>query len=718
MRDRGVLRVAGLYIALSWLSLQIADVVFPAFDIPDSALRYVLYVAAIGFPIACVLSWFYEITPQGIVSEQEMRDAGYVRQDNRGLTLATLVVLFLALTVSLFVNFKLATDEPEATPDMVSILVADFENLTGDPLFDGSLEPALAIGMEGGPFVSAYARHDAMRVAEDINAGEVLNEESARLVSMREGIDLVLTGSITPVGEGYELSQRVLDPVAGDLVAEAEASAGNKAEVLPAVGELAAQIREALGDVSLEDGNLAANETLTAASLQAVRYYTQAQTHALREENAEAVGYFEKAIAEDPEFGRAYTGWALSEAKLGRRERAEELWEKALSLIGSTSERERYRTLGLYYTTVTGNQNKAIENYQLLVEKYPADGIGWNNLGVAYFYTLQFDRAREVGRELVSLFPDTPAFRANYALFAMYAGDFSVSREEATKVLEAEPGYFLAYLPLAIASINDGDLEAARAIYSEMGEQGERARSMSITGLADIAMLEGDFQGAAELLREGREADVAAGNTMGASYKGVQLARALSAMGQASEASRLLAESLAGSSAISQLVPAALVYVELEQWAEAEAIRQQLADSLQEGRRAGAKFLEGSRALHQGEYVAAVDALNASLEYADSWLTRFYLGKTYFAAGYYAEALGEFELCRERIGESTALYLDDIPTFQHHGMLYYWLGRTRQAMGMSQAALEDFNHYLELRIAQDVSQITLDARQQRQALSP
>lgn len=710
LQDRGVLRVAGFYIAFAWLTLQIADVLFPAFDIPDSVLRYVLYAAAAGFPVVCLLSWFFEITPDGVVSEEELEEQDAPRVDHRGLTVATMVVLVLALGTSLYVNFRLSTDEPQEAPTLLRILIADFDNQTGDSLFDGALESALAIGMEGAPFVSAFSRNDAARTATKLKAGSALVEETARLVSVREGLDLVLAGSISNSGQSYTLTQRVVDPVEGEEVARVDATANGKAAVLPAVGSLAAQIREALGDVTLEDGNLAANETLTTTSLVAVQHYTKAQNYAFREENEKAIEFFEKAVEEDPEFSRAYSGWALSALKLGQREKSNELWEQTLAKIGSTSERERYRTLGVYYAVVAGNQRKAIESYESLVEKYPADTIGYNNLGVAYFLAGEFDKSLEVGQIISERFPSNPAFRTNYALYAMYAGDFTVARRESLAVLQETPDYFLAYLPLAMANNADRDFVSARADYAAMGELGARAGSVAGTGLADIALLTGDYAEAVQLLQESMRLDTEAGNANGAARKAIELATALLHLGESDRAQALLDEQPIEGAPVSQLLPTALLYIDMNLAEPAAKIAAQLGQSLQSGRRAAAELITGASALAAEDYVPAVDALNAALEHSDTWLGRFYLGKTYALAGYHAEALGEFDTCLNRLGESTALFLDDVPSFRYHAPLYYWLGRTREALGMSDEARNDLERYLSLRIESDGSELTLDAR--------
>ena len=103
--------------------------------------------------------------------------------------------------------------------------------------------------------------------------------------------------------------------------------------------------------------------------------------------------FYAKAVEQDPNFTRAFSGWALSLTYLGRTDEAEPLREKALANLDRVTERERLRTLGLYYSIVTRNYQKALESYQSLVDNFPADDIGYNNLAVLNFLTLNFDNA-------------------------------------------------------------------------------------------------------------------------------------------------------------------------------------------------------------------------------------------------------------------------------------------------------------------------------------
>lgn len=717
LRSRGVFRSAGFHIAATWLVLQIADVMFPAFDIPDSALRLILFGSIATFPLTILLSWFYEFSGQGIRTESEIQEAGEERAGRGYLSTGTIIVLALALGVSLYANFEQAsTPVAPETMEAVSILVSDFENETGDPIFDNSLEAALAIGMEGAPFISAYGRNTAAQIADKIKGSPVLNEEAARLVSMREDINLVLIGQIQKDGDGYEFALRAIDPQNGELVTDAHTTADDKIDVLPAVGRLAIQIREGLGDASLDDSVKDASETFTAASLEAARYYTIAQSFNHREQNKEAIEYYEKAIAEDPNFGRAYSGWALSAGKLGRTEQAAELWEKSLTLLDGMTERERYRALGVYYTVGSRNFDKAIENYELLVTKFPADHIGRNNMAVAYFYNRQFDEALSQGEALVKLYPGNPAYRANFALYAMYAGQFDFAREEARQLIASNEDYYLAYIPLAIAALDTGDTAAATAAYERMGAISQRARSIAETGLADIALLAGDYASAIPRLEQGRNEDIAAENSGAAAQKGVYLAQALFHEGNWEAASLVLDEAIPTTQNLAHLLPAARLRLAMGDIEQAEEIRAKLASRVQQNSRAAAAIIAGDMAMHRGEYVEAVDFFNKSIGHADSWLARFDLARAYIAAGYHAEALGELEKCEDRIGETSALFLDDIPTFHYRAPLYYWLAVTKLQMGMDKAAAEDFKRYLALRIDTDHSEITENARTQLAAL--
>src|SRR5262249_55494590 len=135
------------------------------------------------------------------------------------------------------------TESVSAAHDPVSVLIGDFENRTGDPVFDGVVEQALSLGIEGASFINAFPRRDALRSAEAIKPGSKLNEETARLVAFRENLGLVMVGSIEPKGSGYHITIKGVGPGAeGTVKYTLEDDAANKQELLQTVGALAGQV--------------------------------------------------------------------------------------------------------------------------------------------------------------------------------------------------------------------------------------------------------------------------------------------------------------------------------------------------------------------------------------------------------------------------------------------------------------------------------------------
>jgi tetratricopeptide (TPR) repeat protein len=224
-----------------------------------------------------------------------------------------------------------------------------------------------------------------------------------------------------------------------------QAAASDKTHVVEAIQDLASDIRTQLGDTTPESAREQQRETYTAASLEAARAYELAQDLAAARKEKEAVALYQAAISYDPNFGRAYASWATAAYRLGERQEAEELWNKAMALMGRMTERERYRTLGTYYLGVARNYEMAIEIYQALLQRFPTDGAGLNSLGVAYFYTLDVPKAMEQARRAVAVYPKNGLYRTNLALYAMYAGDFANAHKEAEAALALGAGFEKAY---------------------------------------------------------------------------------------------------------------------------------------------------------------------------------------------------------------------------------------------------------------------------------
>lgn len=706
LRRREVFRTVGLYVGISWIIIEAASVLLPTFDAPEWVLRAIVIAALVGFPITIALAWIYDISEKGIVTQADPTDTYVPPIGGRKMDFAVIGILSVALVFSIYMNIKSGPAVVEEK-EPVSVLIADFDNKTGDELFDGTLEQALQIGIEGASFVTSYRREAAQKLVSELQSGGALDEAAARLVSVREGIKLVLAGSIVEDKGKYELSVRVVDPKAGETIADARVTAKDKLEVLTAVGKLAGDLREELGDDSLD--KLVASETFTATNLEAVQAYTTAQALQYNGKYGEATVHYEKAVEYDPNFGRAYSGWALSARSLGREQEAAALWEKALSKLDSMTERERLRTLGLYYSVVTRNFQKSIESYETLIEKYPADDTAHNGLAVQYFYVLDFQNALREGSVVLDIYPNSVMGRSNYALYAMYAGDFETAVSAAEKVRDLDPAYFKAWLPVAMKAMSDNDYVAAIDAYGNMAKTGTRGASTAILGLADVAIFTGEYDNARKTLLEGIVADEETGNRYGMAAKYMALAEALSGLGQESEAMDALKEGIALTKADSSALPAALMYIAAGRHDDAEAMAKELSQKLQPQSRAYAKLVRGLIYLNSGEHVEAIDTIYEALAMADLWLVRFYLGKAYLEAGFFAEALDEFIAAGDRQGEATSVFLDDLPTYRYLVTLPYWLGRAQEKLGMTAVAAENYIAYISRRPNGDP--LAEDARQ-------
>jgi tetratricopeptide (TPR) repeat protein len=700
LRRREVFRTAGLYIGICWILIEAASIVLPTFDAPDWALKALMIAVVIGFPVMVVLAWVYDVSSRGIGAQADPTDTIVAPFGGRKTDFMVIGVLSVALIFSVYMNINSGPVVVEEL-EPVSILIADFENQTGDPLFDGSLEQTLNIGIEGASFITAFNRSSAKSRLERLNPGSVLNEEGARLIAVREGIKLVLGGSIQEDDGRYQFAVHAVDPKTGERIIEADEKASDKVQVLAAAAMLADQIREGLGDTSFEDESVRGTESFTAGSLEAAHAYTQAQNLAYSGDYAASIEEYGRAVEFDSDFGRAHSGWALALFNLGRDEEAEARWQTALSFMDTMTERERYRTTGLYYMAVSQNYPKAIESYASLVEKFPADGAGHNNLAVAYFSTLDFERAMGEGSAVLEIYPHSIFYQQNYALYAMYAGDFALAEQTGRNVIEQDETRYYAWLPVAISVLSKDDFDGTRSAYEQMAATGANGESLANLGLADLAMYQGQFDTAVTLLEKGIDLDLESENTRAAATKNIALAQALAEQGNVGASVAAIEDALEARGGLGRQVPAALIYLELGMTDEAVAIANDLVQQVQAQRRAYGEMILGIVEMRAGRHVAALDRFRGAIAHTDFWLARLFLGQAYLAAGSTAEALDEFEICLARRGEVSALFLDDTPTWRYLATLPYWRGRAQQAVGMNDAAAMSFNYFLQLRADSD-----------------
>jgi len=579
----------------------------------------------------------------------------------------------------------------------VSVLVADFTNLTGDPLLNNTIEPMLGEALEGASFVNVFSREDARKLAEKLSRpSNKLDEQTARLIAINQGVNVVITGQITLRGDNYDISAVALDAVSGKVLATSDVGVGSEKEILASLPKLAVPIRRALGDTT--PASVQFNEVaggFKAASLEAVHQVSIGLDEQFAGKFQEAFDSFQKAAAMDPGFTWAYTGMAAMSENLGKPEDAVKEMNQAMEHIDDMTERERYRDRGLYYR-ITGDWQDCAQEYTKLVTHYPADRVGWNNLSVCYTQLRNAPKALEAARRAVAIVPRGVSERLNLAFIDAFAGDFAAGEKEARTALTMNPSAAQGYLSLAEASLGQGRLDQAAEAYRKLETFGPGATSTAVAGLADLDAYQGSYAEAERVLTQGAAADLAAGDADAAARKYV-------ALGTIEELLREQAAAISDTDkalAHSRIVPieflAARTYVNAGEYAKAQKLATGLSSELSGESQAYGKIIEGLIALKRDDTNEAVQQIRAANGLLDTWIGHFDLGRVYLAAGAFNQADSEFSECLQRRGEAIELFDDNVPTYEYFPPVYYYEGRARQ--GMKSAGFADFyRDYLGIR---------------------
>ena len=543
-----------------------------------------------------------------------------VRKQNRSRVLIPTAAIALLLIGAAFVLLR---ERGEVLTDRDVIVMADFVNETGDPVFDGTLKQALAFQLEQSKRLNILPEDDVrdtlllMRRAPD----EKVTDAVAREVCEREGLKAVLGGSIVSLGANYVLTLSALNCQTGASLAREQREARSKEQVLEALNEAAANLRVKLGESlpTLEKPDVPFEHKVTTTSLEAFKAYAQAMELDSQGKFREAIPFLEKAIELDKNFVAAYSLLRIVYSNGGDARSARYYATKAYELRDKASERERLRLVAAYQTQVLGNLDQALQTYDQFRRMYPKDYIAWNGTAVTH---------RSLGR-----FED------------------SLKEFQQVITMRAKP---LNYAQLSQAYLSNGQIAEARSI-AEKAVAEKRDFDALHQILYDIAFIEGD-QAAMEheldvlkvtianrpplgtLIFQGRLAEVRKRNgdvpnrfELLFGYRGRSVA-------EAKEAGRKYRDSL------DVTVTAAIA-------GEREALRALDEFSKNAPEDTLLNFVDiptakAALALHEGKPVEALDALKPALRYEPSYrsLLAIYLrGQAYLQAKSGMEAAVEFQ---------------------------------------------------------------------------
>jgi serine/threonine protein kinase/tetratricopeptide (TPR) repeat protein len=317
-------------------------------------------------------------------------------------------VLLVALLVTGALYYR-SHQESKRLTDKDTIVLTDFANSTGDPVFEDTLKTGLNVSLRQSPFLNVLSDSEVEKTLQQMThpAGTKLTPELARELCLRAGSKAYIAGSIGSLGTEYVLGLKAVNCHSGDTLAQEQVTVATKEKVLDALGEAASKLRGELGEslatVQKFDVPL---EQATTSSLEALKAYSLGRRAADEKGPAASLPYNQRAIELDPNFAVGYMVVGDDYWSLGEPARAGEYITKAFQLREHASEPEKLGITADYYSDVTGELNKSAQTYQEWIESYPREPGAYENLGIEYTLQGQYERAAEVTRQALRLAPD------------------------------------------------------------------------------------------------------------------------------------------------------------------------------------------------------------------------------------------------------------------------------------------------------------------------
>ncbi len=286
-----------------------------------------------------------------------------------------------------------------------TVVLADFDNTTGDPVFDDALKQALAVQLEQSPFINVLSDR---KVNETLGlmgrpANTRITRDIARELCLRTGSKAILLGSISRLGAQYVIGLVASGCNTGDVLAQEQVQAAGKEDVLKALDQVASGLRSKLGESLASVQKFDVPVEATTGSLEALKAFSMGIRTGRENGSAEAVPFFKRAIEIDPNFAMAYASLGLSYGNLGEASLAAENIGKAYALKDKVSERERLRISAYYYAYTTGELEKEAQTYELWIQSYPHDSIPYGNLGANSAALGQYEKSISEAQQAVAI---------------------------------------------------------------------------------------------------------------------------------------------------------------------------------------------------------------------------------------------------------------------------------------------------------------------------
>jgi len=448
---------------------------------------------------------------------------GETRVPGRRWVLATVVlVMGGALVIWLWPRHQ---TKPLTNKD--TIVLADFDNKTGDTVFDDTLKQGLSVQLGQSPFLALISER---RVNETLKlmgrpAGERLTPEVAIEVCQRTGSKAMMTGSIAGLGGQYVIGMKALNCISGDVLAQAQEQVASKEAVLKALDDVAISMRSKLGEslISVEKYDTPLEEATT-PSLEALKAYSLGRRTFYAEGETASLPFYKRAVELDPNFAIVYSAMASVYNDLNEFGLMAENQRKAYDLREKVSEREKFLIEGQRYFFVTGELEKAAQVFELWQQTYPRDDVPCRGRGVVLIRLGNWDNALEEMRQALRLEPNNVNnyvdLAASYAALDRLDETEAVLKQAEERKLEGEFLFTFRYL---LAFLKGDAAQMAKSASAAMGKPG--TEGLLLAAEADTEGWYGKLKSAHELTE--RAMDSAQRNEAKETAAGYQVQAAL-----------------------------------------------------------------------------------------------------------------------------------------------------------------------------------------------
>jgi serine/threonine-protein kinase len=491
LKRRNVYKVAVAYAVVAWLLMQIASQIFPFFEIPNWAVRFVVLAIIIGFPIALILAWAFELTPEG-VKRTEVADAAHER--SRGAVWIYVVAIGAALSVGLFVlGHYMAPNKQSGLAELPgkSLAVLPFANLSGNP------ENAyFAAGIQD-EIITRLAKIGQLKVVSCLTTQRFKSApDDLPAIARQLGVANVLQGSVQRTADAVRVNVQLVKAET-DTHLWADTFDRKLTDVFQIESDIAKTIAEKL-QAKLTGSEERAISVKPTANVEAHQLYLKGRyiwNRRTAENLKKALNYFEEAAQKDPDYALAYVGIADAcglfpvygaGAPQEYLPRAKSAAEKALALDDSLA--EAHASMGLVHYCYFNGMESAKE-FERAIELNPNYATAHHWYGRLTLVMLgQLDRAMAEAKRAYELDPVSSIIHSDLGGVNVAARRYDEAIRQLRGTVEIDPDFFWAYRWLGMALELKGDTQAAIAAYKKAFELNDDPAGLAFIAHAEAAM--------------------------------------------------------------------------------------------------------------------------------------------------------------------------------------------------------------------------------------